>query len=283
MQIRKAARKQSKIKIAISGPAGSGKTYSALLLAYGLTGTYDNIVVIDTESGSSDLYSDLGDYNVIVLDVPHSPEKYIEAINIAEQANADCIIIDSLSHSWEFLLQYHSKLTGNSFTNWGIVKPRMQRLLQRILDAQCHIICTLRTKTDYIITENKQGKMAPQKVGLKSIQLDGIEYEFTILFELDINHNAISSKDRTQLFSNTESFVISSETGNSILTWCNNGVSIVEIKLLISKASNMAELTAIYNEYKSYYPILESTFQYRKETLNKLLSNSKSSSNGVHN
>jgi len=283
MQIRKAARRQSKIKIAISGPAGSGKTYSALLLAHGLTGTYKNIVVVDTESGSSDLYSDLGDYNVIVLDAPHSPEKYIEAINLAEQANADCIILDSLSHSWEFLLQYHSKLTGNSFTNWGIVKPRMQKLLQRILDAKCHIISTLRTKTDYIITQNKQGKMVPQKIGLKSIQVDGIDYEFTILFELDINHNAISSKDRTQLFSNTESFVITTDTGSSILSWCNNGISIDEIKLLISKASNMTELTAIYNEYRSYYPVLESTFQFRKEALNKLLSNTKSSSNGVHN
>jgi len=283
MEIRKAERKQSKIRIGLSGPAGSGKSYSALLLSKGLVNSLSDVIVIDTESGSSDLYSHLGEYQVIQLEDPFSPERYIQAIELAEASKAKCIIIDSLSHSWEFLLQYHSKLTGNSFTNWGAVKPRMKNLIAKMLSCNAHVICTLRTKTDYVLNENAKGKVVPQKVGMKSIQIDGIDYEFTISFELDINHNARCTKDRTQLFGGEDSFILNASSGERIRHWCNSGTTTEEVKAKILAASSMHDLTDVYNTYKSFYTLLEKDFQLKRKQLNQsIINNSKSSSNGVY-
>ena len=101
MQIQKAQRKKAKIKLGIQGPSGAGKTVGALLIAYGITEEWNKIVVIDTENHSSDLYDHLGNYNVLHLDAPFSPEKYIEAIHTCIKAGAEVIIIDSISHEWE--------------------------------------------------------------------------------------------------------------------------------------------------------------------------------------
>ena len=123
MEIRKAQRKQAKIKLALQGPSGSGKTMSALLLASGLT-SYSKIAVIDTENHSADLYAHLGDYNVLQLSQPFSPERYIKAIETCEQAKMEVIIIDSISHEWEGvggILDVHGAMPGNSFTNWNKV------------------------------------------------------------------------------------------------------------------------------------------------------------------
>lgn len=283
MRIIQAERKQAHIKIGLSGPAGSGKSYSSLLLSQGLVSDLSEVIVIDSEAGSANLYSHLGAYKVIQLEEPFSPERYIQAIELAESANAKCIIIDSLSHSWEFLLQYHSKLTGNSFTNWGAVKPRIKRLMQKILNCNAHVICTLRTKTDYILAENAKGKVVPQKVGLKSIQIDGVDYEFTIMYELDINNLATCTKDRTQLFSTRDPFKVTAGTGEEILKWCKSGTTTEEVKAKILAASNMQDLTDVYNSYKSFYSMLEKDFQLRRAQLAKpIINQSKSSSNGVY-
>jgi hypothetical protein len=120
MQLRTAERKKARIKMALQGSAGSGKTYSALLLAQGLSGNdFTKVAIIDTENGSADLYAHLGKYNVLTLNNPFTPEQYIEAITTCEKAGMEVIIIDSISHCWDELLEYHSKLPGNSFTNWG--------------------------------------------------------------------------------------------------------------------------------------------------------------------
>ena len=138
MQLRQSERKQAKIKLAIQGCAGSGKTYSSLLLAFGLTNQWRNIGIIDSENGSADLYAHLGQYNVLNLNNNYSPENYIEAIEICEKAGMEVIIIDSLSQSWDFLLEYHSGLSGNSFTNWGKITPRQNALIQKILQSKAH-------------------------------------------------------------------------------------------------------------------------------------------------
>jgi len=117
MQLRQSERKQAKIKLAIQGCAGSGKTYSSLLLAFGITNNWSKIAVIDSENGSADLYAHLGAYNVLNLNENYSPENYMEAIAICEKAGIEVIIIDSLSQSWDFLLQCHTEMLGNSFTN----------------------------------------------------------------------------------------------------------------------------------------------------------------------
>ena len=182
MQLRQSERKQAKIKLAIQGCAGSGKTYSSLLLAYGITNQWRNIAIIDSENGSADLYAHLGQYNVLNLNNNYSPENYIEALEICEKAGMEVIIIDSLSQSWDFLLEYHSGLSGNSFTNWGKITPRQNALIQKILQSKAHVICTMRTKQDYVLNQ-KDGKFIPEKVGLKAVQRDGLDYEFTIVFD----------------------------------------------------------------------------------------------------
>ena len=132
MQLRQSMRRAAKMRLALAGASGSGKTYSSLLIAYGMTGDWSKIAVIDSENCSADLYAHLGGYQVLTLD-NYSPETYIEAIGICEQAGAEVIIIDSISHYWDYLLDFHANLQGNSFANWAKVTPRQNAFIQRIL------------------------------------------------------------------------------------------------------------------------------------------------------
>ena len=142
VQFHKAERKKSRLRLAIAGPAGSGKTYSALLIAFGIGG---RVAMIDTERGSGELYAHLGDYDVCVITPPFTPEKYIEAIHEAEQAGYNVIIIDSLSHAWAGeggLLDIHGHLadrSGNSWSAWRKVTPKHNQLVEAMLQSPCHI------------------------------------------------------------------------------------------------------------------------------------------------
>lgn len=254
MQIRKAARRVAKMKLGISGPAGSGKTMSGLKLAFGLCGDWEKICVIDSEHGSADLYSDLGNYNVISLK-DFSPENYIKAMDLCEKSGIAVIIIDSTSHEWEYCIDYHSSLQGNSFTNWSKVTPRHDSFRNRIMRSPCHIITTTRRKQDYVINSSN-GKNTVEKLGTKEVQRDGWEYDLTLNFELNMSHMAIASKDRTQMFSDALPFVITEETGKKIQEWCSSGAAeeenlIEEAIIEINNANSIAELTSIYNSYPS--------------------------------
>src|SRR3970282_715987 len=220
MELKKSERSKAKIKMALQAPSGAGKSYSALLLAKGLTnGNLSKVAVIDTEAGSSNLYAHLGSYNVLNLESPHSPERYMEAIDLCIKSGIEVIILDSISHCWDFLLDYHASLTGNSFTNWNKITPRQKAFVNKILNSDVHIICTMRVKQDYVLSE-RNGKMVPEKVGLKAIQRDEISYEFTIVFDIDYKHFASASKDRTNLSEGKPQFMINSNTGKKILDWC---------------------------------------------------------------
>jgi hypothetical protein len=250
MQIQLATRQKVKIKMALQGPSGAGKTYSALLLAHGISNAWDKIGVIDTENGSSNLYAHLGDFKVLTLTVPFTPEKYSQALSICSKHGLEVIIVDSISHEWEGsggILDTHGAMAGNSFTNWSKVTPRHNAFIQSLLQAPVHIIATLRTKQDYVLTE-KNGKMVPEKVGLKSIQRDGTDYEFTLVFDLDIKNNAVASKDRTGLFFGKPEGKLSVGTGKAILDWCNQGAEVVEpaIEQRINDCRSIEELLALY-------------------------------------
>lgn len=229
MEIQKAQRKQAVIKMGLQGPSGSGKTYSALLLAYGLVGDWSKLVVIDSENHSADLYSHLGEYSVLTISAPFSPEKYIEAITLCEAAGMQAIIIDSISHEWEGqggVLDIHSDMGGNSFTNWSRVTPRHNAFVNKILQSPAHIISTIRSKQDYILSE-KNGKFVPEKVGLKGVTRDGMDYEFTIVLDLDLKHNANSSKDRTGLFMDKPQYIYNHRDNRSVdkglvHEWCKD-------------------------------------------------------------
>jgi len=283
MELKKAMRKQAKIKLALQGCSGSGKTYSSLLLASGMA-DYSKIAVIDTENHSADLYAHLGDYNVLQLSKPFSPERYIEAISTCEKAGMEVVIIDSITHEWDGsggILDVHGNMMGNSFTNWSKITPRHNAFVQKILQSDCHIISTIRTKTDYTLTD-KNGKMVPEKVGLKGIQRDGIDFEFTIVFDLDIKHNATASKDRTGLFMDKPAFVITPKTGERILNWCNAGASLEDVIKMVQQSTDIVELRNLLIQYPEYRKKIEPLAIARKEEINaEIINNTKIGNNGI--
>lgn len=287
MQLRQSERKRTKIKMALQGASGTGKSIGSLLIAQGLTsGDLSKVAVIDSENGSADLYAHLGNYNVLTLTPPFTPENYIKAIEVCEQAGMEVIIMDSISHVWDELLDFHSKLAGNSFTNWAKVTPRQKAFVDKILQANAHVIATMRTKQDYVLNQ-KDGKYIPEKVGLKAIQRDGLDYEFTLVFDVDIKHFAVSSKDRTGLFMGKPEFHISELTGKQILDWCNNGTQEVqsstnEQKIIqqIQYCNNIAELLALYKQYPEYQENLKPHYEEKKSLLIQLSNPKNYSANG---
>ncbi|MFP5424739.1 MAG: ATP-binding protein [Gammaproteobacteria bacterium] len=259
---KKAERKQAKLRLALAGPSGSGKTFSALLMAKGLGG---RIAVIDTEHGSASLYADIADFDVLELHAPYSPERYAEAITAAEQAGYSVLIIDSYSHEWtgsggclesnEKLA--HQKFKGNTWAAWNETTPRHRKLTDKILTSPLHIICTMRSKTETVQGEGKK----VIKLGMKSEQRDGTDYEFTVV--LDITHDghaAIASKDRTKLFDQPE--VISEDTGRRLLAWLNDGKSQADLQDTalqdaLSKIPVTETMQELQSVYSAAYRILE--------------------------
>ncbi|AWM13261.1 AAA family ATPase [Flavobacterium sediminis] len=280
MQLRKSERSKAKIKMALQGPSGSGKTMSAILIAQGLTnGNLNKVAIIDTENGSADLYAHLGKFNVLTLNNPHSPERYIEAIEVCEKAGMEVIILDSISHCWDFLLDYHSSLAGNSFTNWNKITPRQKAFVDKILNSNSHIIATMRVKQDYVLSE-KNGKMVPEKVGLKAIQRDEISYEFTIVFDIDSKHFATSSKDRTLLFEGKPQFIINTQTGKKILNWCNSTMTKEELKVKVIECNTLKELTELYQNNLDLAKTIEKDFINKRDLLQNLINNAIKPTNG---
>jgi len=274
MELRKSERKKAKIKLALQGSAGSGKTYSALLIAKGLIGgDFTKTAIIDTENGSADLYAHLGNYNVVTMQPPYSPERFIEAIILCEKAGMEVIVIDSISHCWDYLLDLHSNMPGNSFTNWGKITPRQNAFINKILQSNAHIISTMRVKQDYVLNQ-KNGKMVPEKVGLKAIQRNDLDYEFTIVFDVDIAHQVKASKDRTGLFIDKPEFVINAATGKKIKQWCEEGIGSVreEVQLEIMACETIEGLRHIYSKYSELSERIKPLILKKKEQLERIQS-----------
>lgn len=202
MQLKNATRKQVKLRLNIASPSGFGKTYGALLIAFGITGNWENIAVIDTENDSASLYAHLGNFKTIRLDPPYNPERYIQAINICEKAGIEVIIIDSITHIWKGeggILEYQNSL-GGRYQDWAKATPLYQKWLNAVLQSPCHVITTNRKKQGYnMITIGNKTKV--EKAGLDDEIRDGYEYEMTLALEIiNDNHMAKASKDRTGLF-----------------------------------------------------------------------------------
>lgn len=290
-EIHRATKRRAKLRLGMSGPAGSGKTYSALLIAGGLGG---RIGMIDTEHGSGDLYADLlpDGYDVLQLTPPYTPARYVEAIHALEDAGVQTIIVDSLTHAWTGeggSLDRQGKIadkSGNSWQAWRQVTPEHNALVEALLQSKCHIIATMRAKTEYVQEKDERtGRQTVRKIGLAPIMRDGIEYEFTTFLELDLHHMAFAGKDRTRLFDGSI-FKPDLETGRRLLEWLDAGVDApvkrtvseeqkVEMRQAISGAvtlddlfkafsaayrvatalsdnESLAELTALKNERKAW-------------------------------
>jgi nicotinamide riboside kinase len=227
MQFQKAVRKKAKLRLQLTGPSGSGKTWGALTIAKSLGG---KVAVIDTERGSASLYSHLLDFDTLELSPPFSPERYIAAIKAAEEAGYDVLVIDSATHEWSGsggCLQINeqlaaSKFRGNTWSAWSETTPRHQAFIDAMLHSDMHIIVTGRSKTETAQVEDGNRKKVV-KLGMKTEQRDGFEYEFTVVLDIiHDGHYATPSKDRTGIFSGDPQ-PITEETGAKLLAWLENG------------------------------------------------------------
>ena len=230
---KKAIKSQSKLRLALIGASGSGKTFSALSIASNLT---QNIAVIDTEHGSASKYADKFNFDVLELSSFH-PQQYINAIQAASNAGYEVLIIDSLSHAWmgkDGALEQVDRIakrsqTGNSFAAWRDVTPLHNQLVEAIVSSKCHLIATMRAKTEYVLEPNEKGKMAPRKVGMAPVQRDGLEYEFDVVADLDLDHNFIVSKSRCFELSNQVINKPGQNVADILKNWLYSGQSL-EIK-----------------------------------------------------
>jgi hypothetical protein len=253
MQLRKATRKAVKLKLNLSAPSGAGKTMSALRMAYGFTGDWSKIAVIDTENGSASLYSHLGDFNTIDLAPPFTPEKYIEAINLCYNEGMEVVIIDSSTHEWTTCIEENQRLAdakfrGNTWSAWSITTPRHDKFVNAVLHTPIHVITCTRSKTETVMGEDKKVK----KVGMKDQQRDGWEYELTVSLEIERDtHLATPSKDRTNLFEGKQPFLITEETGRMLKQWCESGVSEKAIAMSeMEIVQTLDELKIVWSKYK---------------------------------
>lgn len=218
---KKAERRGVYLKIAATGPSGSGKTTGAIRVGRGLVGPNGRIALIDTENKSASLYADLDDFDVLDMEAPYEAPKFTEAILAAEAAGYEVLIIDSFSHVWEAVLQYKEQLDrrgGNGYTNWGPAGEKFKDVLNALLRSRMHIIACMRAKTEYVLETNEKGKQVPRKVGLAPVMRGDIEFEFTTVFDLDMSHNAATSKDRTRMFDG-RIFQLSTKVGEALAEW----------------------------------------------------------------
>ena len=230
----KATKSQIKIRLAFSGAAGSGKTFSALAIASHLS---NRIAVIDTERGSASRYADLFNFDVCELQ-NHHPAKYIDAIKAAEAAGYEVIIIDSLSHAWYAELELVDQ-AKNSFAAWKDVRPLERRLLDTIVRSNSHIIATMRSKTEWDTTQkDANGKMKPVKIGTAAIQTSGIEYEFDIAGELSAEHILWISKSRCPELQDTSWLKPGAELAAVLKQWLCSTQSAPILQALNSNSHN---------------------------------------------
>ncbi len=227
-QFQKASRKAQRLKIGIAGPSGAGKTMGALSLAHQLASAPDKVAVLDTENGSASLYADRYPFDVIEIHAPYLSKKYLDGIAAAIEAGYEVLVIDSISHQWDGdggILQRKEQADtvpgSNHWTNWAPFTKEHNQFRSALLTAPIHLICTMRSKMTYAQSENGSKKKI-EKLGLQPIQRDGMEYEFTLTFDVQMDHRATASKDRTSLFAEKHTDLCKPTTGKALLAWLSS-------------------------------------------------------------
>lgn len=269
-RIKKAKRDSIYTKVLVGGCSGAGKTYSALRMATGmaeelsrLSGKEERICFIDTENRRSCYYAKKFDFDILELD-EYSPEEYVGAIQDALDEGYKIIVIDSASLEWNFLLDVHSKMSGNSFTNFAKIGSRHEKFLDKILQSDAHFIICCRSKEKYVL-EEQNGKQVPVKKGVDLIQRDGIEYIMTVSLNIDMATHAYSAmKDNTDLFEYGGNLVTEKD-GINIIKWANDG-DLDEKYSRLEKAKEEAKANMAMNEEAEAKKLAEEVEKKRNQS-----------------
>lgn len=222
---KKATKEQAKLRLALAGVSGSGKTYTSLLLGTAMGKT----AFIDTEKGSASKYADLFDFDVLELN-DHHPDNFVNAMEAAEK-DYDVVVIDSLSHAWtgnNGCLELADKETAksksnNSYIAWGKVTPIHNKLINAILSTDAHVIATMRQKQQYEAGKNSNGKFSVTRLGMAPVQRDQVEFEFDIMGEMNIDNQLVITKSRMAELSGKVFDKPGRELADKLLAWCGSG------------------------------------------------------------
>ena len=253
--VKKAKREKIFTKIALMAPSGGGKTYGALRLATGManeikkeTGKEARILMGNTESKRGYYYANEFDYDIVDIEAPHNPEKYVDLIDFAVKEGYSILIIDSSSHEWEGkggCLELHQQ-AGGAYQSWSKVSPRHQKFINAIADSPIHIIATMRGKDQYEMNKDEKGKVQVQKLGVGARQRDGFEYEFTCSFLIDQKTNTCEvQKDNTHIFEHESSILLTEAHGEKIIQWANSGEGYTPVVRKDEEETNADDLAAI--------------------------------------
>lgn len=253
---RSATKEQAKARIALTGPTGSGKTYTALVIGTRLA---DRVAVIDTEHGSASKYADEFTFDTLQF-TTFEPTALTDALAVAAHGAYEVVIVDSLSHFWSgaggMLEQVDNAArragAGNSFGGWKDVRPMERAMIEALLAYPGHVIVTMRTKTDYVVETDERGRKVPRKVGLKPEQREGIEYEFDIVGDLDYENVLVISKSRAKPLSGLVIRKPGVEFADSVLAWLNAGKPVPSVFDCLAAATapdaTYEQLRALYQE-----------------------------------
>ena len=286
MQLQTVEKTKPKATIALQGASGSGKSYTALLLAYGLCGVYEKIAVIETDYRAAHHYSYFGAFNTLTINAPFTPEKFIDAIELCESSGIEAIIIDNLSAEWAGIggMQERMEEEGPECMHWH------QSLLQSIQNSNCHIIATLQTQEAYHLSI-KGNRREVEKIGLEPIQQQFIHYYFHTVLSLDMHHKAKPLKDRTSFFEEHSGMVITERTAALFARWCTGLSKTVplDIQDRINACASVKQLLDLMFQSDMYHePTMQAFTKRRVEqegTLheNPIFSLNNHSNNGNHN
>lgn len=231
MGFKKATKSQSKLRLAIYGPSGGGKTYTSLRIATGICSVIGGrIAVIDTERGSASKYSDLFDFDVVEIGEKPTIENYVAMVTLANREGYSVIVIDSLSHGWQDLLTEvdvlaKAKYKGNTWSAWSEGTPKQRLLIDAILNST-HIIATMRSKTEWVTEKDSNGRSKPVRIGLAPEQGKGIEYEFDMLMEVNPEHYVEFIKDRSGMYQDKGFNKPDESLGVELIKWLSTGDSL---------------------------------------------------------
>lgn len=252
----KATKEQAKARVALTGPSGAGKTYTALTIAITLG---EKIALIDTERGSASKYADEFAFDKLDLQ-SFEPATLCQALAAAGSHGYDVVIVDSLTHFWSgtggMLEQVDSAAKrgygGNSFGGWKEARPMERQMIDALVSYPGHVIVTMRSKTDYVIEEDSRGKKVPRKVGLKPEQREGIEYEFDVVGDMDHENTLVITKSRARSIANRVIQKPGAEFAEEIKAWLGTGAPVADANFYRDQAvkpnATREDLLAILDE-----------------------------------